>query len=183
MAQEQFWKGCATQTRNCSWLLSLWASFFSFSLPGSAQITFPHRSNRCQPHLTIRHQPSEQQSISWGLQSHQLNRQFKQAPRAAGHPSCSKNQRSFLRHATNSMNTSGHEKFSVDPSGFAEYLTGVKWSRLANASRHLPRPPLKVTGLRGDRNFRLLCGVTYGFFMDLFIYLLCHWTFWCFIVP
>ena len=50
-----------------------------FFLPESPHFTFLHRSNKRRPHFTIRHQFSKHRSISFGLQSHRLDRQLKQA--------------------------------------------------------------------------------------------------------
>ncbi|KIJ95432.1 hypothetical protein K443DRAFT_683048 [Laccaria amethystina LaAM-08-1] len=60
-------------------------------------------------------------------------------------------QKSSLHHATNSMSTSSHGNFSVDPSGFAESLAGSSsFGRPTSAgasskSRHLLRPPSEGT--------------------------------------
>ncbi|EDR13038.1 uncharacterized protein LACBIDRAFT_322448 [Laccaria bicolor S238N-H82] len=60
-------------------------------------------------------------------------------------------QKSSLHHATNSMSTSSHGNFSVDPSGFAESLAGSSGigrptsAGASSKSRHLLRQPSEVT--------------------------------------
>jgi hypothetical protein len=110
-------------------------------------LRFCNRSNKRQPHLTIRHQLSERRSISFGLQSHRLNRQFKQALL----------EQLGTRLAAKIFPSPRHElhlqpwKLSVDPSGFAESLAGSSsFGRPTSAgasskSRHLLRPPSEGT--------------------------------------
>ena len=60
-------------------------------------------------------------------------------------------QKSSLHHATNSMSTSSHGNFSLDPSGFAESLAGSSSigrptsAGASSKSRHLLRQPSEVT--------------------------------------
>ena len=60
-------------------------------------------------------------------------------------------QKSSLHHATNSMSTSSHGNFSMDPSGFTESLAGSSSigrptsAGASSKSRHLLRQPSEVT--------------------------------------
>ena len=60
-------------------------------------------------------------------------------------------QKSSLHHATNSMSTSSHGNFSLDPSGFAESLAGSSSigrptsAGASSKSRHMLRPPSEAT--------------------------------------